>query len=140
MRGCTTAPGLLSTLRLSTTQSPVSMVNLVRPLNELPRLMSKSNSSLGSLEKESAEFTIRMLAGHAVRAERATGEKTTRWAPFAAQCEAGNVKLVRGLWNHAFLEEAALAPNGAHDDQIDAAALAFNKLARPRRTFYVGVA
>jgi predicted phage terminase large subunit-like protein len=94
----------------------------------------------GSGGKESAEFTIRMLTGHSVRAERATGEKTTRWSPFAAQCEAGNVKLVRGPWNHAFLEELALAPHGAHDDQIDAAALAFNKLARPKRIFAAGAA
>jgi len=50
---------------------------------------------------------------------------------FAARCEAGNVKLVRGPWNAAFLDELCVAPSGAHDDQIDAAALAFNKLARP---------
>jgi predicted phage terminase large subunit-like protein len=105
-----------------------------------PRLEIWVEQEPGSGGKESAEFTIRMLAGHTVRAERATGEKTTRWSPFAAQCEAGNVKLVRGVWNHAFLEELCLAPNGARDDQVDAAALAFNKLARPVRRFYVGVA
>jgi predicted phage terminase large subunit-like protein len=85
----------------------------------------------GSGGKESAEFTIKMLAGHKVHAERATGDKVTRWGPFAARCEAGNVKLVRGPWNAAFLDELCVAPSGAHDDQIDAAALAFNKLARP---------
>ncbi len=79
-----------------------------------------------------------MLAGHAVHAERATGEKVTRWGPFAAPCEAGNVKLVRGHWNTAFLDELCTAPNGSHDDQIDAAALAFNKLARPKKRLLVG--
>ena len=84
----------------------------------------------GSSGKESAEFTIRMLAGHTVKAERPTGDKVTRWGPFAAQCEAGNVKLLKGPWNAAFLDELCAAPNGKHDDQIDAAALAFNKVAR----------
>ena len=91
----------------------------------------------GSGGKESAEFTLRMLAGYNVHAERATGEKTSRWGPFAAQCEAGNVKLVRGPWNGALLDELCSAPHGTHDDQIDACALAFNKLARPRRTFMI---
>ena len=91
----------------------------------------------GSGGKESAEYTIRQLAGHSVRAERPTGDKVTRWRPFAAQCEGGNVKLVKGPWNAAFLDELTVAPHGANDDQIDAAALAFSKLARPRRKLLV---
>jgi predicted phage terminase large subunit-like protein len=31
-------------------------------------------------------------------------------------------------WNSAFLDEAEQFPNGAHDDQVDAAAQAFNML------------
>jgi len=106
----------------------------------IPRLDIWVEQEPGSGGKESAEFTVRMLAGYTVRAERATGDKETRWGPFAAQCEAGNVKLVRGVWNSSFLDELCAAPHGSHDDQIDAAALAFNKLARPLRIFAAGVA
>lgn len=85
----------------------------------------------GSGGKESAQATIRSLAGWAVHAERVTGDKLTRAQPFAAQCEALNVKLVRGSWNAAYLEELELFPNAKHDDQIDASSGAFAKLAQP---------
>jgi len=93
----------------------------------------------GSGGKESAELTIRQLAGHHVKSERVTGEKQTRWRPFAAQCEGGNVRLVRGQWNSVFIDELCIAPNGTHDDQADAASGAFNKLAM-KRQFVVGIA
>jgi hypothetical protein len=47
--------------------------------------------------------------------------------------EAGNVLLVRGPWNDAFLDEARSFPVGAHDDQVDAAADAYVWLARRSR-------
>ena len=84
----------------------------------------------GSGGKESAEATIRNLAGFSVHAERPTGDKDVRMEPFAAQAEAGNVKLVRGAWNAAWLDEITAIPNGAYRDQGDASAGGFNKLAR----------
>lgn len=87
----------------------------------------------GSGGKESAELTIRQLAGHYVKSERVTGDKETRWRPLSAQCEGGNVKLVKGRWNAEFLDELCVCPNGTHDDQADAASGAFNKLAMKRK-------
>jgi len=83
----------------------------------------------GSGGKESAEYTIQELAGFTVRAERPTGDKVERAQPLSAQAEAGNVVLVKGQWNEAFLAELELFPNGAYKDQADAASGAFNKLA-----------
>ena len=51
----------------------------------------------------------------------------------SAQAEAGNVKLVRGAWNKAFIEEAAFFPNSDFKDQIDAASRAFHRLVKMRR-------
>lgn len=82
----------------------------------------------GSGGKESAEATVRALAGWSVYAERVTGDKLTRAQPLAAQCEARNVKLVRGDWNAAYLDELTMFPNGRHDDQVDATSGAFAKL------------
>jgi len=82
----------------------------------------------GSGGKESAEATTRRLAGHAVYADKVTGSKDIRLDPFQAQCEAGNVYLVRGPWNEAFIEELCAIPNGRFRDQSDAAGGAFNKL------------
>ena len=46
----------------------------------------------------------------------------------SAQAEAGNVKLLRGPWNEAFLDEVSVFPNGSHDDQVDALSGAFDAL------------
>lgn len=83
----------------------------------------------GSGGKESAESTVRNLAGYNVHKETASGDKETRASPFAAQCEARNVKLVRGDWNASYLEELTAFPNAAHDDRVDASSGGFNKLA-----------
>ena len=83
----------------------------------------------GSGGKESAESTIRNLAGHRVYADKVTGEKKVRAEPLAAQVQGGNLFLVAGEWVGPFYDEAEVWPSGKHMDQIDAAAGAFNKLA-----------
>lgn len=83
----------------------------------------------GSGGKESAEISIRQLAGYVVYAHPASGDKVTRAMPFAAQAEAGNVKLLRGPWNKGYLDEMQSFPHGTHDDRVDASATAFNTLA-----------
>lgn len=83
----------------------------------------------GSGGKESAQATTRRLAGFVVRSETVTGDKETRAMPLAAQCEALNVKLVKGEWNTAYLNELTTFPFGKYKDQVDASSGAFNKLA-----------
>lgn len=95
-----------------------------------PAVKIRLEQEPGSGGKESAEISIRELAGYDVHALRATGDKVTRARPFAAQAEAGNIKLLANpAWNRVFLDELAVFPNGQHDDQVDAAAGAFNTLA-----------
>lgn len=91
----------------------------------------------GSGGKDSAKMTIQNLAGFNVHAEPSTGSKETRAEPFAAQCEAGNVVLVRGEWNGAYIDELCAFPTGRNDDQVDASSGAFNKLALKRGRAYV---
>lgn len=88
----------------------------------------------GSGGLESAQATTRNLAGHVVRTERVTGDKVTRAEPFAAQCEAQNVKIVAAAWNKAYLDELCVFPFGANDDQVDVSSGAFNKLAVAQRS------
>jgi predicted phage terminase large subunit-like protein len=83
----------------------------------------------GSSGKIVADHYSRLLLGWNFRSERSTGSKGDRAQPFAASCERGLVRLLSGHWNRDFLDEIELFPFGAHDDQIDAASLAFNKLA-----------
>jgi predicted phage terminase large subunit-like protein len=49
----------------------------------------------------------------------------------SAQAEARNVRVLNRPWAAAFLEELENFPSpGWHDDQVDGAAYAFNKLAQ----------
>lgn len=91
----------------------------------------------GQAGKVQADYLLRQLAGFSVRATPESGDKTTRAAPVAAQAEAGNIRLLRGPWNEAFLEEVALFPNGAHDDQVDALSRAFAALVEGGRQVQV---
>lgn len=71
----------------------------------------------------------KMLQGYDVRFERETGDKVVRAQPWSAQVEAGNVYLVRAAWNKPFIEAHEAFPDPAvHDDDVDAAAGAFNAL------------
>lgn len=80
------------------------------------------------LGKESTDAVIQFLAGFIVRGNPVVGDKIERAEPFAVQWQAGNVRLLRADWNRAFIEELRAFPNGANDDQVDAAAGAFSKL------------
>jgi predicted phage terminase large subunit-like protein len=84
----------------------------------------------GQAGKVQAADFIRRLAGWNVSAEPETGDKITRAEPFAAQCAAGNVKLVKGEWNAAYLDELCLFPGGSFKDQVDASSGAFGRLVR----------
>ena len=84
----------------------------------------------GAAGVDMAKSLTRLLAGFSVVAERESGDKATRADPFSAQVNAGNVRLVRGEWNKAFIEELRTFPSGKHDDQVDGASKAFNALSR----------
>jgi predicted phage terminase large subunit-like protein len=85
----------------------------------------------GQAGKVQASDYVAMLAGYVARAEPETGEKAIRAEPFAAQCEAGNVSLVRGDWNESYLDELCVFPAGTFKDQVDASSGAFGRLAKP---------
>jgi len=91
----------------------------------------------GQAGKEQSQSIIGENAGFRITAERETGSKATRAEPFAAQCEAGNVYLLRGAWNEAFIDEMTAFPNSTTDDQLDAAAGAFNKLVKVSAPMYI---
>jgi len=69
-----------------------------------------------------------VLRGFTFKPDKKTKSKASAWGPFATQAEGGNVLLVNGYWNAAFLEEIEVAPNGAFLDQLDAVSGCINKL------------
>jgi len=62
---------------------------------------------------------------YGVRADR---HKIVRAEPAASAWLAGNVRLIRGEWIEAFLDELTVFPGGKHDDQVDAFTGLYNVL------------
>ena len=79
-------------------------------------------------------FARRVLVGFDFRGDRKTGDKIEMARPVSAAAEQGNVRLVRGPWCNAFLDEAEAFPQGPHDDQVDAVSGAMRALSFARST------
>jgi predicted phage terminase large subunit-like protein len=82
----------------------------------------------GQAGKYQVSWLTSQLAGFQVIASRESGSKATRAGPVSSQIEAGNIAVIRGQWNHAFLDELRDFPNGRKDDQVDALSRAFATL------------
>jgi len=92
----------------------------------------------GAAGKSQIAYSTTQLAGYAVVALPVSGDKETRAGPLASQAKVGNIKLVRGEWNEAFLREVHAFPTrNVPDDQVDAASDAFAELALGARLLVV---
>jgi len=78
-----------------------------------------------------------ILPDFVFKGDKVTGSKINRAAPFSSQAEAGNIFIIPAEWNHAFLDEAELFPDGKFKDQIDAASGAFSKIATKTNHFRI---
>lgn len=67
------------------------------------------------------------LRGYTIEAKPPVGDKYTRAGPFASRVKGRKVKMVRGAWNRAYLDELAMFPAG-HDDQVDASSGGYDEL------------
>lgn len=70
--------------------------------------------------KSQVAYLSRLLASYNVKAVRPTGSKEIRASGFAAQCNVGNVDMLKAPWNQTLINEMIMFPFGKHDDQIDA--------------------
>lgn len=102
---------------------------------ELDRLLYNNTVKIwieqepGSSGVESSQISIKNLRGYPVYSEKPKGDKNVRLEPFSVQAANGNVRLKRGDWNGAWIEEMCTVPNGKYRDQSDATSGGFNKLA-----------
>ncbi len=90
----------------------------------------------GSGGKESAENTVRNLAGFKVRIDKPSGSdssKEMRADPFSVQVNIGNVIMVPAEWNREYLNELQHFPASTYKDQVDASSGAFNLLNQKRK-------
>lgn len=84
----------------------------------------------GQAGKAQASHLMRLLAGFTVEVNRESGSKIVRAGAASSQAEQGNISIVQGHWNEAFLSELENFPRkGAKDDQVDALSGAFHTIA-----------
>lgn len=87
----------------------------------------------GSAGVADAQRFVSILAGYEARIRKPTADKYTRAKPVSAQCEIGNVFVLRAPWNDAFFQELENFSDDdteyAHDDIVDVLSGAFNELA-----------
>lgn len=84
----------------------------------------------GQAGKTQIDHYRRKLLGFTVTTERAARDKQTYAGPPSSSAEGGNIKLVRGSWNAAFVSTLEGFPDAKHDDDVDALSLAHLKLVR----------
>lgn len=83
----------------------------------------------GSSGKNTIDHYARhVLKGYSFQGDKVTGSKIIRANPVSAAASNHNMKLVKGAWNKAYLEEVQLFPQGKYKDQVDATSGAFNKV------------
>lgn len=87
----------------------------------------------GSGGKESAQATVRTLEGFSCRIDRKSVDKEQHADPYATAVENGLVWYLPGDWCPDWVQEQREFSAGAHDDQVDATAGAYNWLHRGKR-------
>lgn len=103
-----------------------------------PNVIARVERDPGQAGVAEAAVHVRNLAGLDVKAVNARESKGRRARGLSAQAEAGNVFLVEGDWNEAYLHEAERfdGTDKCQSDQIDGSSGAFNELAN---VVYAGV-
>ncbi len=89
----------------------------------IPIIIEQEGGSGGIAQNEAI---IKQLVGFIAKSINVTGDKVARAGALASQANIGRVYLVKGKWNHDFIDEACDFPDGEYLDQIDGASLGFN--------------
>jgi predicted phage terminase large subunit-like protein len=82
----------------------------------------------GQAGKSQVQYLTKRLAGWTVESSPETGDKAQRAGPIASQVNVGNLDIVEGPWNRAFIDELGAFPAGATKDQVDALSRAYGML------------
>lgn len=112
------------------------LIGQTAALDEVRTYVRMEEEGGSSGKNTTDDYARTVLMGYAFKGIRSTGSKYERARPFAAAVEAGNVFIVRGEWDYkGFIDRLCAFPNEkVKDDEVDAAAGAFNELAQTIRT------
>lgn len=110
--------------------SPGGVVQLIKQTasEDGPHVEIALEQEPGASGKSEAQHLAKQLAGHRVRIYPKRVDKPTAADPLASQAAVGNVRIVRGPWNKAVLDQFEHFPGGKHDDDVDSASGALGVL------------
>jgi len=103
-----------------------------------PEVMIRMEQEPGSSGVDVIDhYTRYVLAGYNFKGVKSTGSKVARATPLSTMAESGNLFILARGWTENLINELILFPTGPHDDQVDAAAGAFNALTLGMQENYV---
>ncbi|WP_404927143.1 phage terminase large subunit [Mesorhizobium sp. ORM16] len=110
--------------------SPAGVERLIKNTADADGISTKISlpQDPGQAGKSQVTNLVKLLVGFDARATPESGDKVTRFSPFSAQAEAGNVLVLRAPWNEAWFSALEGFPEAAHDDDADSTSRAFNAL------------
>lgn len=120
-----------------TRSKPKGVEDLVQQTAELDGVETKiwmeqepGSSGVNTID----HYARRILTGFAFEGDKKTGSKFALARVWSAAAQNGRVRLLRGPWVPAFLDEVhAFGTPGVHDDQVDAVSGGVSKACKPRR-------
>lgn len=109
---------------------PAGVDGLMRTIAELDGLIcaQREEKEGGSAGGAVVAARLKTLKGFDYKEVVISGSKVTRSKPFRAQCEGGNVYLLRAPWNVDYVKELCGFPTAKYDDQVDGSSCAFNSV------------
>lgn len=107
---------------------PLGVEDLIRQTAELDGpdtdiILEKDPAQAGVME---IDYLMRRLAGYPVFQMPKTVNTELLCRGSTSQCQAGNMRMLRGEWNQPFISEMVNFPNGSKDDQVTGFVGAFN--------------
>ncbi|MER8846034.1 phage terminase large subunit [Mesorhizobium australicum] len=110
--------------------SPAGVERLIKNTADADGITTKISlpQDPGQAGKSQVTNLVKLLVGFDARATPESGDKVTRFSPFSAQAEAGNVLVLRAPWNEPWFSALEGFPEAAHDDDADSTSRAFNAL------------
>jgi predicted phage terminase large subunit-like protein len=97
------------------------------------RVLIGQEQEPGSGGKESAQATVKRLAGYRVRTVPAVGSKEERADEWSAMVNIGAFKMKVAPWNAELIDEMRFFPHSKYKDQVDSGAGAYTILANPSK-------
>jgi predicted phage terminase large subunit-like protein len=114
----------------STQDTPFKVEQLIKQTaqHDGQRVKISCQQDPGSAGVAEAHMFTSMLVGYDVHTRTFSKDKITRAKAVSAQCEAGNVFVLKADWNDDLFSEVENFPEGRHDDIVDVLSGAFNEL------------